>query len=98
MTDLTGLPGADLVREGLADLGAGRDTPPAFAVAVAAARLRRLGIPVPRSIDDAELKLYHALGALDPPSAYSRYNALLRQIDSFARALEREQGKALRGA
>lgn len=97
MADLTGLPGVELVEPGLADLVAGRETVPALLVAIAGTRLRRLGLPVPvRAWDDDELRLYRALCDEDPSSAYSRYNSLLRRIDSFASALEREQSAAER--
>jgi hypothetical protein len=97
MPELTGLPGAELVRQGLADLDSGIETVPALLVTMARSRLRRLGIPVPtRDLPDAELRLYRALCQEDPAAAYGRYNALLRRLVSLARALEREQGKGLR--
>ena len=99
MTDFSGLPGAEVVAVGLGDLAAGRESVPALLVAIAGARLRRLGVSVAPSVwKEAELQLYHALCREDPATAYTRYNSLLRRIDSFARALEREQGKALRQA
>lgn len=96
MPDLDGIPGAAIVATGLADLAAGRDTVPALVVAVAASRLRRLGLEVARTIPDAELLLYRALVREQPQGAYGRYNALLRQLARFAHALEREHGKRLR--
>ena len=93
MVDLRGLPGAALVERGLADLAAGRASAPALAVAAAGARLRRLGLDAHPRIEDAELRLYQELGREDPEAAYGRYNAMLREIASFARALEREQAK-----
>jgi hypothetical protein len=42
----TGVPGEDLVDEGLADLSAGRVTPAALLVSMGAPRLRRLGLVV----------------------------------------------------
>ena len=91
MADLRGLPDADLVERGLADLSAGRMSAPALAVAAAGAKLRRLGLDVPPGLDDAELNLYRELCRDDPATAYARYNSMLRAIVSFARALEREQ-------
>jgi hypothetical protein len=97
VTDLRALPGADLVAVGLADLRAGEETVPALLVAIASRRLRSAGLPVPEhSLRDAELHLYRALSRDGPEDAYSRYNALLRVLTSFAHALEREQGEALR--
>ena len=95
--DLTGLPGAELVASGLQDLIAGRETIPARLVAIAAMRLRRLDLPVAEHVFlEPELRLYRALCREDPAGAYERYNALLRRLVSFARALEREQGQRMR--
>ena len=94
---MTGLPGAEIVQEGLAALAEGRETLSALLVAMAATRLRRLGLPTPMNPPQApELRLYRALCAEDPATAYGRYNSLRRRLDSFAAALEREQGKILR--
>jgi hypothetical protein len=81
------LPGADLVHAGLADLRAGRATVPALVVAIAATRLRDLGIDVPDGIAEPEHRLWDLLAADDPDSAHSRYNALVQRIVSFERAL-----------
>ena len=97
MSDLSALPGAELVEAGLEDLAAGRETVHALLVTIAGVRLRRLGLPVARPAwDEAELRLYRALRDQDRATAYSRYNSLLRRLDSFASALEREQARALR--
>jgi hypothetical protein len=99
VTDFSGLPGAEIVAEGLRDLASGRESVPALLVTIARARLGRLGVSVgPLLWQDTELRLYRALCTEDPTTAYARYNSLLRRLDSFARALEREQGKALRQA
>ena len=83
------LPGAELVEEGVADLHAGRETPVAALVSMAAPRLRDLGVEVPRTIDGrASHRLYELLSEEDPASAHSRYNALVGRIVSFARAAE----------
>ena len=97
MTDLEGLPGGELVAQGLADLRAGRETVPALLVSIASRRLRAAGLPVPEhAISDGELRLYRALCEEEPTGAYSRYNSLLRRLASFAGALEHAQGRALR--
>lgn len=99
MDDLQGLPGAEIVRQGLKDHAARQETVPALLVAIAGARLRRLGLPVAPCVwEEAELRLYRLLCADDARSAYGRYNSLIRRIDSFARALEREHGKAARAS
>jgi len=86
-----GLPGAELVKEGLRDLAAGRDTSSAAAVAMASIRLRDAGLEVPElpREEPASHLLYRRLAADDPGSAHSRYNAIVRRMVSFAQALER---------
>lgn len=88
--DLTGLPGADLIAEGTADLRAGRDTPFAALVRSGAPRLRGLGLSIPHDDADqpASHRLYELLSRDDPNGAYGRYNALLGRLASFADAAE----------
>ena len=93
MRDWNELPGGDLVLRGLADLRAGRETPEALLVAVGAPRLRGLGIDVP-VLDDPEHRLYDLLADEESDSAHSRYNALIRRLVSFERALECESERA----
>ncbi len=86
---LEGLPGGELVRQGLADLAAGRESEAALLVQVGAPRLRRLGLAVPPAPDALpEHRLYQRLAAADPDAAHSRYNALIRLLVSFERAAE----------
>jgi hypothetical protein len=87
MTDA--LPGGEFVREGLQDLGAGRESAAAMLVAIGAPRLRRAGLDVPdHGFEHAEHRLYEILARAHPDSAHSRYNALIRRLVSFERALE----------
>jgi hypothetical protein len=87
--DLSNLPGEDLVRQGIDDLNAGRRSAPAFVVAMAAPRLRRLGIEVPEGAGPiAAHQLYETLSAGSDPDPYRRFNALIARVVSFARALE----------
>jgi hypothetical protein len=88
-----GLPGAELVRQGLADLAEGRASDYALLLQIAAPRLRALGIEIqPRSgVGPVEHALYGQLEVRLGPGAYSYYNSLIRRIVSFARALEQEQ-------
>lgn len=82
------LPGHELVGAGLTDLAAGRETPEALVVAMAAPRLRALGIEVPPGGGERPShRLYELLAAADL-GAHSRYNALVRRVVSFARAAE----------
>lgn len=83
------LPGSELVESGIEDLERGMETIPALLVSIGAPRLRRLGIPVPgHVISSPELRLYQKLWLSDPDGAHSRYNALVRRLVSFERALE----------
>jgi hypothetical protein len=83
------LPGGDLVRSGLADLERGVESVEALLVAIGAPRLRRSGIAVPDiGISIPEHRLYDLLSRSDSDSAHSRYNALLRRLISFERAVE----------
>lgn len=85
--DWSGLPGAELIERGLADLAAGADSEAALLVAIGAPRLRRLGFAIPEhAIPRPEHRLYERLARSDPDSAHSRYNALLRRLVSFERA------------
>jgi len=85
--DMSGLPGADLIERGLSDLAAGRESVEALLVGIAAPRLRRLGIAVP-DVPQAEHRLYARLAGDDPDAAHGKYNAYLRRLTSFERALE----------
>ncbi len=83
-----GLPAGDLVERGLRDLARHIESIPALLVAVGAPRLRALGVAVPDgSVEAPERRLYDALAAADPDSAHGRYNALVRRLVSFERAL-----------
>ena len=77
------------MRRGLGDAARDRWTVDALLIAVAASRLRALGLDVPETVPaEAELRLYEALqqeGIADP---YGRYNSMLRELDSFVEALE----------
>jgi hypothetical protein len=82
------LPGRDLIEQGLADLAAGAETAAALLVSIGSPRLRRLGIDVRTPIPSSEHRLYALLSRTGPDSAHARYNALVRRLVSFERALE----------
>jgi hypothetical protein len=82
------LPGAGLVREGIADLAAGRATIASLLVSIGAPRLRAAGVKVPPGLPDASHRLYAELVRLHGDGAHSQYNALVRRLVSFERALE----------
>ncbi|MEX2273690.1 MAG: hypothetical protein WD690_19645 [Vicinamibacterales bacterium] len=87
MPSFAGLPGADLVEEGLADLKSGRETEAALLVSIGAPKLMQLGIALPCALQDAEHRLYALLSKQYVDGAHSRYNALVRRLVSFERAL-----------
>ena len=83
------------MREGLADYQSGRCTIPACLVGMARSRLRRAGLITgvgDSSIADPERQMYRLLRQ-ESGDAYSRYNALLRELVSFGQALEWRQNK-----
>lgn len=85
------LPGGHLIREGLADFQAGRCTVAACLVGIACTRLHRAGLlpsSVKNAIPEPERELYRLLRE-EGGDAYSRYNSLLRELVSFANALDR---------
>ena len=79
-----------MVREGLADLQSGKCTAPAYLVAIARPRMVRAGLLRDAGIvlpAEPELELYRLLRR-EGGDAYSRYNALLRELVSFEQALD----------
>ncbi len=91
-----GVPGAELVLEGLADLNAGRESEASVLVEIGAPRLAAVGLEIPQrshrsgmAPDDSPEHRLYALLARDA-SPHSRYNALLARIASFASVLEHE--------
>jgi hypothetical protein len=82
------LPGNELVSRGLADLADGRESEAALLVAMAAPRLRAIGFEVPESkVERPSHRLYELLSDAYA-DGYSRYNALIARMVSFARAAE----------
>jgi hypothetical protein len=81
------LPGAEWVDKGLVDVAHGVESIPALLVSIGAPRLRRLGVGVAQPFETPEHRLYARLAEDNPDSAHSRYNALLRRLVSFERAL-----------
>lgn len=82
------LPGNDLIVMGVEDLLHQRQTIPALLVAIGAPKLRSLGLEVPEDLPSTpEHRLYDLLSDSDSDSAHSKYNALIRRLVSFERAL-----------
>ena len=81
-----GLPGAELVEQGLHDLDERAETIESLLVSLGAPGLRTLGFVVPEPLVDPELRLYRLLADRHGAGAHARYNALLRRLVSFQRA------------
>jgi len=86
LADLETLPGADLVRRGVADLDAGVESAEALLVSIGAPRLRSVGVELSSPIPEPEHKLYLRLAQEKGNAAHSAYNALIRRLVSFERA------------
>jgi len=82
------LPGGDFVEKGVADLEQGVESVESLLVSIGAPRLASLGLELERPFASPEHRLYGLLAAEDADSAHSRYNALVRRLVSFERAVE----------
>ena len=83
------LPGADIVGDGIAALERGERTVEALLVSLAAARLRDIGLNIPKAADavaEPNLALYEAVRHAG--GDHFDYNALLGRLSSFADAAE----------
>jgi len=77
-----------LIVMGVEDLLHQRHSIPALLVAIGAPKLRSLGLEVPENLPSSpEHRLYDLLSDSDPDSAHSKYNALIRRLVSFERAM-----------
>jgi hypothetical protein len=92
--DFAALPGGELVEKGLADLALGRETVESLLVLIGAPRLTSLNVELPRREATLgalqgfpEHRLYELLAQQHQDSAHGRYNALVRRLVSFERAL-----------
>lgn len=82
-------PGNDLIQTGIQDLKRGVESVPSLLVSIGAPRLRRSGFRLPENvISSPEVRLYQRLTQSNPDGAHSRYNALVRRLVSFERAVE----------
>jgi hypothetical protein len=88
--NIDGLPGADLVRKGIADAQAAVDTREAALVQMAHAKLASQGfaVPAPSYPEPAGHRLYDLLSDDDRATAHSTYNALVGRLTSFLDALD----------
>jgi hypothetical protein len=86
---LGALPGGELVAQGLEDWRRGVESVASLVVQVGARRLRQVGLELPADAPSDSLpehRLYELLAREHGEAAHGRYNALLRQLVSFARA------------
>ena len=85
---MNSLPGSDLIAAGIRDLESEKETLAALLVAIGAPKLRSLGFELPPDLpSNPEHRLYDLLSASEPNSAHSKYNALIRRLVSFERAI-----------
>ena len=91
MLAIDDLPAATRLRQGVEDLRAERETVAAYLVKIGSPKLKRCGMDLPILAEAAlaaDHQLYELLSALHGRDAHRRYNALLRELVSFERALE----------
>ena len=81
------LPGGDLVETGLLDLAERVVSDESLLASIGRPRLVQLGLEVPAGFDDPEHRLYDRLSERFGDAAHGRYNALVRRLVSFERAL-----------
>jgi hypothetical protein len=89
-SDWDNLPGASRVIAGLSALTNGEESREGWLVALAATRLRQLGIAVPavHTVTSPEDMLYELLARAHGDDAHTEYNALRRELTSFVDALD----------
>ena len=81
------MPGSELVEKGLDDLQRGIESTESLLVSIGAPKLRSLGVGVPHGFEEPEMRLYERLAREHGDGAHSRYNALIRRLVSYERAL-----------
>ena len=85
------LPGGEILQDGLRDLESGVRSVCSLLVLIAAPRLTRSGIQIPRGVSPAGLpehELYDLLLAAQGAEAYRHYRSLLRRLVSLENALD----------
>jgi len=87
-TRMSALPANELIEAGIRDLREQRETVAALLVSIGAPKLRSLGMNIPDPLPtNPEHRLYDLLANDNPDAAHSKYNALIRKLVSFERAL-----------
>lgn len=88
---MASLPATDLIEAGIRDLREQRETIASLLVSIGAPKLRSLGVNIPEIpgafASNPEHRLYDLLANENPDSAHSKYNALIRKLVSFQRAI-----------
>jgi hypothetical protein len=84
---MQGLPGAELIDKGLADLARNEETVESLLVSIGSPKLRSLGVSVGSIFENPEHRLYALLGREHGNIAHGQYNALVRRLVSYERAL-----------
>ncbi|MEO8500766.1 MAG: hypothetical protein ABI565_07610 [Vicinamibacteria bacterium] len=83
---MDGLPGAELITKGLADLARGEETVESLLVSIGGPKLRSLGLEFTERFENPEHRLYFLLGQQHGDNAHGQYNALVRRLVSYERA------------
>ena len=84
---MQGLPGGELIGKGLADLARNEETVESLLVSIGSPKLRALGVQMGPVFDRPEHRLYALLGQEHGDNAHGQYNALVRLLVSYERAL-----------
>jgi len=84
---MQGLPGGELIDKGLADLARSEETIESLLVSIGSPRLRALGVSLGQAFDNPEHRLYALLDREHGDNAHGQYNALVRLLVSYERAL-----------
>ena len=84
---MDGLPGSELITKGLADLARGEETIESLLVSIGGPKQRSLGIEFKSPFENPERRLYSLLGKEHGDNAHGQYNALVRRLVSYERAL-----------
>ena len=84
---MDGLPGAELITKGLADLARGEETVESLLVSIGGPKLRSLGFEFTARFENPEHRLYLLLRLQHGDNAHGQYNALVRRLVSYERAV-----------
>ena len=84
---MDGFPGGELITKGLADLARGEETVESLLVSIGRPKLRSLGVEFTTPFENPEHRLYFLLGRKHGNNAHGQYNALVRLLVSYERAL-----------